>query len=206
MWILVETDSAPGPGNGGYAGALASHLPHLSEPDISTALPAAPGRPSFWRGIGYTGLCLVLAAGLIVQLGYRHLDRISQHEITRPWLLTLCETAGCELPTRQDSRLLISRRLSIGPHPEFQDISRLVLSFTNTADFSQPLPAIDLVFADITGRETAGRRFYPRDYFDTSTASPTVFALSAKESLSVQLDFATPAADAVNYQVRFVHE
>lgn len=207
MWTIVEAADSPTANNNSRAdGTLAARLPELDEDAINAPLAAPVERTSSWRVIGYTCLSLVLTAGLITQIGYRHLDRISQHEMIRPWLLTLCEVAACVLPTRQDSGMIVSQQLSIGPHPAFQDISQMLLSFTNTADFSQPLPAIDLVFSDTTGREVAGRRFYPRHYLDESAATPRVFALAAHQSLSVQLDFASPADDAVNYQVRFVHE
>ncbi|HDZ09380.1 DUF3426 domain-containing protein [Pseudohongiella sp.] len=209
MWTLVETDTAPDNNNGTFSGALTSRLPDPDESGISAALSAPAGRTPFWRAAGYAGLCLLLTASLIAQIGYQHLDRISQHGIIRPWLLALCDVADCVLPARQDSSRIVSNQLSIEPHPDFQDISQMVLSFTNAADFAQPLPAIDLVFSDTTGRETAGRRFYPQDYYprdhlDAAAASPT--ALSAQESLTIQLAFATPADDAVNYQVRFAHE
>lgn len=205
MWTIVDvadTDST----SGRSAGTLAAQLPELDEDAINASLAAPVERTTVWRFFGYICLSLILAAGLITQIGYRNLDRISQHEMIRPWLLTLCEIAGCAIPARQDSRMIVSQQLSIGPHPDFQDISQMLLSFTNTADFSQPLPAIDLVFSDTTGHAVAGRRFYPRHYLGESAASPTVVALSAQQSLTVQLDFATPADEAVNYQVRFVHE
>lgn len=164
---------------------------------------AEPNQPrSLWRIFLYTLLSLILAAGLLAQIGYRHLDRINQHETIRPWLLTLCEVAGCALPTRQDSTLIASSRLSIEPHPDYQNASRVVLSFRNTASFSQPLPAIELAYSDIQGREVAGRRFYPKHYH----IEPTTFTMPAGDSVTAQLDFANPAAGAVNYQVRFVYE
>lgn len=209
MWTIVdtaETESAAANGRSRSAGTLGSRLPELDADAINAPLGTPVEPTSIWRIIAYTCLSLMLTAALISQVVYRHLDGFSQHEAIRPWLLTLCDLAGCVLPTRQDNRLIVSNQLSIEPHPDFQDISQMILSFTNTADFSQPLPAIDLVFSDIAGRDVAGRRFYPRHYLRESQAPQTIFAMSAKQSLTAKIDFADPADDAVNYQVRFAHE
>lgn len=185
MWTLIEPD----------------------QPDIDAELVAAPHRRSSpWRFIGYAIASLALAAGLLAQLGIRHIDSISQHDTLRPWLLRACAIADCVLPTRQDSRLIVSNRLSINPHPDYQGISQMTLTFTNTAGFPQPLPAIELAFSDVRGQPIAGRRFSPHQYLDQSPAAPVVPAMSAQQSLDAQLAFATPADGAVNYQVRFVYE
>lgn len=215
MWTLVDTDNTPtdaGQTNSSDSPAmapasLASRLPDPAEYAIAAAATAVPARrPSRWRALGYLALSLVLATGLLAQIGYRHLERISQHETIRPWLLTVCELAGCVLPTRQDSSLIISNQLSITPHPDYQAISRMTLRFSNAADFAQPLPIIELIYTDIRSQTVAGRRFYPRHYLDESQAAATSFTLSAQETLVAQLEFATPAADAANYQVRFSYE
>lgn len=191
MWTLTDADKA----------------------DIEAELIAPPiGRTSLWHMVGYAIASLVLTAGLLAQIGYRHLDRISQHDTLRPWLQSACELAGCLVPDRLDSSLIISNQLSISPHPEYQDISQMTLRFTNTAGFPQPLPAIELIYTDIHGEVVAGRRLSPDQYLDPSPSAPSSMArsaqqdLAAQESLTVQLEFATPADDAVNYQVRFVHE
>ncbi len=185
MWTLIEPD----------------------QPDSKAELTAVPQKSaSPWRLIGYATVSLALAAGLLAQVGIRHLDSISQHDTLRPWLLRACEIADCVLPTRQDSRLIVSNQLSIDPHPDYQGISQMALRFTNNAGFSQSLPTLELVFSDIHGQPVAGRRFSPRQYLDQSPATPVVMAMSAQQSLNVRLEFATPADDAVNYQVRFFHE
>lgn len=211
MWILVEPDKPSAVDDHGQtsrpSATLASHLPDLNEADIDAALLQPSGRRTwFWRMMGYSTLSLMLAAGLAAQVGYRHLDSISQHETIRPWLLSFCDIARCVLPSRQDSSLVISNQLSIVPHPAYQDISQMILRFTNTAGFPQPLPAIELMFWDTDGSVVAGRRFYPRHYLNESQATQTAFSMSAGESLTAHVDFATPADEAVNYQVRFVYE
>lgn len=185
MWTLIDPD------------------PAAIEADLS----AAPRRrTSPWQVIGYTAASLLLIAALLAQISYRHLDSISQHETLRPWLLSACELANCVLPTRLDSRLIVSDQLAIGPHPEFQNISQMTLSFTNTAGFPQPLPTVELVFSDIRGQAVAGRRFHPRQYLAQSPSAPAQHYLSAQQSLTAHLAFATPADEAVNYQVRFIYE
>jgi len=175
--------------------------------DIEADLSAVPHRrSSLWHIIGYAAASLLLTAVLLAQVSYRHLDSISQHDTLRPWLLSACELANCVLPTRQDSRLIVSEQLAIDPHPAFRDISQLMMTFTNTAGFPQPLPTIELVFSDIRGQAVAGRRFHPRQYLTRSPSAPAVPTMSAQQSLNAQLAFVTPADAAVNYQVRFVYE
>lgn len=197
MWTLIDAD----------------------QPDVEADLAAPPRRRrSLWRVFGYSIASLALAAGLLAQISYRHLDRITGHETLRPWLMSACEVANCVLPDRVDSNLLVSDQLSIGPHPEYQDISQMTLTFTNTAGFAQPLPAIELVFSDIEGQPVAGRRFLPHQYASQpplAAANPVApaqqsqtaqQALAAQQSMTAQLAFATPDEAAVNYRVRFLYE
>ena len=189
MWTLIDPDQA----------------------DFEADLSAAPSRrTSPWQITGYATASLLLITALLAQIGYRHLDSISQHETLRPWLLSACEIVNCVPPTRQDSRLIVSDQLAIGPHPAYQDISQMMLTFTNTASFPQPLPTIELVFSDIRGQAVAGRRFHPHQYLMpfplAPAAEPAQQALDAQQSLQIHLAFATPADEAVNYQVRFVYE
>jgi len=237
MWTLIEPDNSPGannspggrdrPGGGNRRGdkkppeTRASRLPDFDESVIASALvaPVKHKRPVL-RFVACTLLSLMLVAALAAQITYRHLNSISQHETLRPWLLLFCDYAQCVLSTPQDSSMIISTRLSIQPHPLYQDVAQMLLSFTNTADFPQPLPNIELVFSDTRGHDTAGRRFNPGEYLPrpssiqdaaTSAASSVDYVaaddvMRAGESFTAQLDFASPTADAVNYQVRFVYE
>ena len=237
MWTLVEPDNSPGannspggndrPGGSNRRGdkkpreTLASRLPDFDESVIASALvaPSKHKRPVL-RFVACTLLSLMLVAALAAQITYRHLNSISQHDTLRPWLLLFCDYAQCMLPTAQDSNMIVSTRLSIEPHPLYQDVAQMLLSFTNTADFAQPLPAIELAFSDTRGRSMAGRRFKPDEYrappasMQGGAASAdhlsgdvsADYTMRAGESFTAQLDFASPAADAVNYQVRFVYE
>lgn len=206
MWTVIDTTKAADRGSR-TATTLASQLPELEDGDqIIAGTVAHRQKTSAWRSAGYAVLSLLLAASLIAQIGYPHLDRLSQHETLRPWLLSFCQTLQCILPIRQDSSLIASRGLSIGPHPDYQNLSLMTLTFTNTAAFPQPLPAIELNYSDVAGQTVAARRVYPRQYLSESSAAQAAFALSPGENVNAQLEFATPTADAVNYQVRFVYE
>lgn len=213
MWTLVEPDNNPdGSHDKNPDATLASRLPDFDDPVSAPALVAADKRKhSVWRLLACTLMSLLLAMALVAQVSYRHLHSISQHETLRPWLLTFCDYAQCELPLPQNSGMIVSTRLAMEPHPLFQDITQMTLSFTNTAGFAQALPLIELVFTDTQGRNIAGRRFAAGQYLPQSPSAPgslahPKIAMAAGENISLQLAFASPSADAANYQVRFVHE
>lgn len=201
MWTLLDTADEP---ENNAKQTLASQLPDFDRESILSPPPPVTSRlQTVCKSLAMGMLTLALLVALLAQIFYRHFDVIATNTQLRPWLQTICASAGCTLPSRQDARLWQSEGLSVGPHPDFADAVSIEVDIRNTASFSQPLPLLAIVFTDIRGNVMAARQFASTDYL---TTPGSITSLPPGELLTAQLAIADPGAEAVNYQVQFVYE
>jgi hypothetical protein len=130
---------------------------------------------AFWRLPLVRGslalVCLLLLAALGTQVALFERDRIAATEPrAKPWLLALCEMAGCELaPFRQIDAVVIDstafNKLRTG-------IYRLSVVIKNTGPVELAMPALDLALTDTQDQPVLRRVLQPADF----GAKPTLAA------------------------------
>lgn len=203
MWTILDSDN----------NTQATTVPELDE--ALELIPAPAHKRSVLTGLAYLLTSLVLIAVLAAQYLAYHFQTLSQNPTLRPWLNSICQQGICALPPLTDISQIRSEELLLRSHPDLDDMLIMQMNFRNLADFSQPLPAFDLMFTDIRGTTVAGRRFQPQDYLGLSGAdqpgSSSSVDPSAADLITVpagalvmaSLTFTDPGVDAVNYQVTF---
>lgn len=193
-----ESEPAPGP----TPESTASKEPVWANLNSSPVAPArversAAGKRWLW------GLTALLAAGLLVyQLGWQHFERLALYEPLRPWVASVCNMAGCELPPLRAVDKIRSRELVVRSHPDQDNALLLEVTILNEAGFDQPYPAIALSFSNLNNDIVAQRVFQPEDYLgDSELASQP---LPAGQGRRIRLALRDPGKDAINYRIDFL--
>ena len=126
-------------------------------------------RQAFWRlpvvQATMALLTLLLALGLLVQLGHQFRDWIAAHHpSTRPLLNGWCAQVGCKIkpPMRLDALQVDSATL-VRTASEGPDRYRLTVAVNSRAQVELAWPHIDLTLTDDRGTVIARRAFAPRD-------------------------------------------
>ena len=102
---------------------------------------------------------------------------------------------------RAPSRYIVLER-SIGPVEGQPGVLAMHLSFRNTAEFSQPLPDIQLSLYDSEQRLMARRRLHPDEYLFPAPAGG--FLVDSGEQVRVNLKLEDPGRRAVGFRLEFL--
>ena len=144
---------------------------------------------------------LVLALLLAGQYIYFERNSLADHANLRPWLVTFCHYARCELkPIREPERIRILSR-EVRSHPTIKNTLLIELELINDAAFRQPWPTLQLTFSDINGKMVARRSFTPDEYLQNNQVLKD--GMPSNIPASVDLVLVDPGPKAVNFEFEF---
>lgn len=153
-----------------------------------------------WRGSAARGwlfaACLLLTAGLVVQVAHQFRDRVAaQWPSLRPVLLTWCGLSGCriEAPRRIEDVSVESTALTRSPAPADAFVLSVVLR--NRSALPLSVPWIDLALTDANGLLVARRALAPKDF----NLEPRPLAPASE--LPMQLTLSAGAGRVAGYTV-----
>jgi predicted Zn finger-like uncharacterized protein len=141
---------------------------------------------------------ILLMLALVLQVGYYARDDLARDPTLRPWILQLCQLAGCTLSQPYDISLIDIIGRDVRSHPKAPHALIASTTLINNAPFVQPYPLLTLVFSDITGTELARRRFTPREYL--SSDIDIAAGMTPNTPVSIELELVDPGKAAVNYE------
>ena len=123
------------------------------------------------------------------------------HDKLRPWLVTFCHYARCELePIRALEQIHILSR-EVRSHPTIKNTLLIELELINDAAFRQPWPTLQLTFSDINGNMVARRSFSPGDYLHNEQDIKD--GMPSRSPVSIDLVLVDPGPKAVNFEFKF---
>ncbi|MBL4826627.1 MAG: DUF3426 domain-containing protein [Spongiibacteraceae bacterium] len=141
----------------------------------------------------------VLAVG--TQYLIFNFDRLSRDSQWRPLLGSACKLFACQLPDRDNIKLIKSSNLVVRSHPDVADALVVDAIITNRADFEQRFPFMELQFTDLSGSVIAGRRFAPEEYLAGELTGANM--MPVRQPIHISLEIVDPGQKAVNYQLYF---
>jgi len=156
-----------------------------------------PLRTALW-GIG----CLLLLGMLVMQVRSVHFDQLAAVPDLRPYLVSFCKIAACDVPTRRDARRIELSQTRVTLHPENPGALRIAANLTNLAAFAQPFPALQLTLTDKSGRIVGRRVYQPVEYLGTENANTPMPKATPQD---VVLDLAQPHETAVGFELAIAH-
>lgn len=143
---------------------------------------------------------IVLALSLLLtQYVFFNLDRFARNNSIRPALTSICNLAGCSVPSLTNIRLIKSSNLVIRSHPKIAHALIVDAIITNRADFAQDFPVIELQFTDLNENIIASRRFSPEEYVRGELTGNKL--IPSKQPIYISLEIVDPGLEAVSYQM-----
>lgn len=157
------------------------------------------GRTQLWLwAIG--GLLLALI--LLVQIAIFRFDTLSKNLVYRPYYETACQVIGCQLPELIDTQKIRTTNLVVRSHPNKGQVLIIDAILINSANFSQPYPALKLEFSDLNNRLIASRDLQPGEYLRGELSGAT--QMPSNQPVQLSLAIVDPGDTAVNYQLKVV--
>lgn len=176
------------------------HLPHFADEPLR--LDWRPRKSPWKRWLGW-GLLNSLALMLLLgQYTHNNFAELARQDSTRPWLETVCQLIGCQLPRKVDVQQIKSSNLLVRSHPEFSGALLVDAIIYNRASFSQPFPLLEMTFSDLNGAPLASRLFKPQEYLGGELAGQT--HMPPQTPIHIALEILEPNGGAVNYSLDFV--
>lgn len=202
------------------ADSLRATPPHYDEPDeplaatrrMGSATPyddlryepiAVDGERRSWvRKTLWTLIILALLGGLISQVVYFQIDRLSSIPELRPYYEQGCDILGCELPPLVAIDHIQSQKLVVRTDPQTRDTLIVDAVITNQAGFEQPFPNIGLTFSNLNGDVVAQSVFEPDEYL--SGDAQQMASMPSQTPIRISISIRDPGRDAVNYNLTFL--
>ncbi|RRJ82294.1 DUF3426 domain-containing protein [Aestuariirhabdus litorea] len=170
----------------------------LNEEPLNLHLPEQPAR---WKRV-LTGLAsLLAAAALLLQYAWYDRDRLARQDSLRPYYQLVCDRAGCSLPEKVNIAAIRGTNLVVRSHPRFENALMVDAIISNQANYSQPFPAIQISFSDLSGNPVASRRFTPTEYLAGELAGTR--EMPSHTPIHLALEIVDPGQKAVNYHLDF---
>ena len=141
---------------------------------------------------------LALLLGLQVLLADR--ARLAADARWRPWVLSLCNVFGCDIPAWREPAAFTLLAREVRPHPQAADALRVDATFRNDARWPQAWPRLLLTLSDLDGRPVAARAFEPTEYLAEPAHAAT---LDSGASARIRIELREPAAATVSYSFDF---
>lgn len=152
------------------------------------------------KAFGWAMLALVLLCMPLVQYLYFNFNELSQQANFRPLFTQACDKLGCQLPPQEDISQIKTGNLVVRSHPE--EIGALAIDavITNRAAYSQPFPALELLFTDAQGAVVAARSFQPSEYLKGELTGAKL--MKQRQPVHVALSIKDPGDQAVGYALQ----
>ncbi len=139
---------------------------------------------------------------LVAQILWFERDQLSRQPLLSPLYFQACKLIDCSLNSRQDISQITNHQLVVRDHPKYLGVLAIDVLMENKAAFSQPFPAIQLVFTDLKGDPKAARNFQPSEYLGGDFSGKRL--MPSNKPIQVQLEVIAPGAQAPNYRLQFV--
>jgi predicted Zn finger-like uncharacterized protein len=178
-----------------FVPAAARRSPPSREDVTLPPLPRPPAPARAWA-FGATLLGLVLVAEL--SYGYRG-DLAQRYPVLRPYLESVCATAGCTIAWAHEETLLKLEDSELLEVPGKPNEIALGARIRNLAQVAQEYPHLELTLTDLTGQAAIRRVLRPTDYLGRPVSGNETIAPGS--DLSVQLRLETPRIKATGYEL-----
>lgn len=151
-----------------------------------------------WLQITSLFLLTLLA---LAQVAWLNKQRLMEQPQTRQLAKQFCDLAGCTLKQEPGNPEFSILHRDLQPATSHQQALSLTLSFTNSADFSQPLPRLQLNLLDHREQLLAQRTFTPDEYLYPTISDDRI--IEPTEIINVELLLQEPGLDTSGFELKF---
>ncbi|MDH5393698.1 MAG: zinc-ribbon domain-containing protein [Gammaproteobacteria bacterium] len=152
---------------------------------------------SFWS---VAIISLLLSACL--QLIYFKRFELASHAQLRPYIISLCELADCEIPELRDLQRLELSSKNVYSHPNVDKALMITAVIVNQASFSQQFPTLQISFTNLVGDIIMARQFTPGEYLNTD--ADKLSDMQPGLPIQITLEVLDPGKNATAYEFSFI--
>ena len=143
-------------------------------------------------------LCLTAAAQLVY---FKRAELATKAEL-RPYLMSLCELAKCDLPELKDLKRLELSSKNVYSHPNVDNALMITAVIVNQAAFAQKYPTLQVSFTNLVGDIVMARQFKPSEYLNTSEEK--LNDMQPGLPIQIILEVLDPGKTATAYEFSFI--
>lgn len=162
---------------------------------LTTKKPIKKGGGGWWA-LGILSLLIIAMS----QLAWFGRDKLMRYPEGRVLFQSICEYAGCKLPTiRAPEQIQVLSR-SISSHPKIESALLIQLTIANNANFSQPYPILQIGLYSSDELLVVQRRFQPKEYIHGYTEHSE---FAPGKALYAELAIEDPGRDVTGFKLEF---
>jgi hypothetical protein len=150
------------------------------------------------RWLVFTGVIILLLC-LSIQIALVDRDALAKHKNLRPLISQICLLVDCQLSDWRQPDAFLPVQQAITADPKQSGTLLVQLSFTNSAQWPQPWPQIELAFTDINGQIIGLRRFRPSEYLNARQAPD----IKAGQTVSIEMAIQETSSKADGFNFNF---
>lgn len=151
------------------------------------------------HGLLWSFIAIVLIVIAIAQVGWFRFDSAARSETWRPVYEQICGVVGCKLPGLQNVQFIRASNTVFNQHRSNPNGLVVDTLLTNTANYPQPFPDIELEFRDLNGQIVAQRTFAPSDYLAGDVLPGD--SMPSDIPVHIALEVVNPGPEAVSRQI-----
>ncbi|MDH5518701.1 MAG: DUF3426 domain-containing protein [Gammaproteobacteria bacterium] len=136
------------------------------------------------------------------QLIYFKRTELASHTELRPYLISLCKLANCDIPDLRDLQRLELSSKNIYSHPNVEHALMITAVLVNQASFTQQFPVLQISFTNLVGDIIMARRFSPSEYLHTSVEK--LGEMQPGLPIQITLEVLDPGKSATAYEFSFI--
>lgn len=145
-------------------------------------------------------ISLLLSA--VTQLIYFKRLELASHAELRPYMISLCELANCDIPDMRDLQRIELSSKNIYSHPNVEHALMITAVIVNQASFVQQFPVLQISFTNLVGDIIMARRFSPSEYLHTN--EDKLSEMQPGLPIQITLEVLDPGKSATAYEFSFI--
>ena len=170
------------------------HDEPLTKPELKTN--------RFFHRVSYSISILMFSLLLAFQFTYFNMNQFARDPLYRPYYQKACELLSCTLPTLQNLNKIRGSHLVVRQHPDYARTLMVDIIMTNTADYPQLFPIMEVVFTDGEQQPIRQRQLKPKEYLMGKLAN--LKTMPSGKPIHVSLEIVDPGPKAKGWEINFL--
>lgn len=147
-------------------------------------------------------LLVVLTVTASIQLIYFNRSILASKPEFRPYLLSFCEIANCEIADLRDLKRLELSSKNVYSHPNVDNALMITAVIVNQAAFAQQFPVLQISFTNLVGDIVMARQFKPGEYLNTR--EDKLNDMQPGLPIQISLEVLDPGKNSTAYEFNFI--
>ena len=150
----------------------------------------------------WTVAIISLTLTAFVQTIYFKRTELASKAELRPYMLSFCELAQCEIAELKDINRLELSSKNVYSHPNVDKALMITAVIVNQAAFAQQFPTLQISFTNLVGDIVMARQFKPGEYLNTS--EDKLSDMQPGLPIQITLEVLDPGNSATAYEFSFI--